>query len=88
MTPQRYRVFKISATCAHCGVEGKFFALERHKFGNTERYHFNLYGIDKAGDEVMLTKDHIIPKARCGGNSIDNMQTLCAVCNLKKADKY
>ena len=49
-------------------------------------WHLNLYGLrDKK--EVMLTVDHIIPKARGGSNELHNLQVLCEPCNVAKADK-
>lgn len=85
MKSQRYQVFSKSCTCVDCGIKGKYFVKERS--GNAERFHFNLYGVDKNGEEVLMTKDHIIPKSKGGKNTIDNYQTMCTKCNTKKGDK-
>jgi len=83
----RYQTFKQSMVCCQCGVEGIFFALERHssavKYGNV-RYHLNLYAIDDEGDEVLMTKDHIVPRAHGGADAVENMQTMCKPCNEKR----
>ena len=34
-----------------------------------------------------LTKDHIIPRAAGGADSLNNYQPMCERCNEKKADK-
>jgi hypothetical protein len=34
--------------------------------------------------EARLTPDHVIPLARGGSNTIDNIQPLCLLCNKKK----
>jgi len=86
MGSQRYRLFKKRGiTCAHCGLTGKFFALERHM--PFERPHFNLYAIDPDGNEVLMTKDHIVPKSKGGKNWQSNYQVLCCRCNCKKGNK-
>ncbi len=85
LTSQRYQVFKKSTVCVGCGIEGQFFAKERHK--SDEKYHFNLYAVNKNGHFVMMTKDHIIPKSKGGRNFLSNYQTMCHRCNAKKADK-
>jgi len=36
--------------------------------------------------EVNLHVDHIIPWSKCGETIIDNLQTLCNVCNIGKSD--
>lgn len=93
MNSDRYRMFKAKGmTCVSCGLKGVFFALERTKHStakgcNPTRFHFNLYGYDQDGNEVMLTKDHIVPKSKGGNNHIDNYQTMCVVCNEEKADQ-
>ena len=83
MTSQRYANFKFNGTiCKCCGVEGKYFYKERHT--NDKSYHFNLYGIDKNGNEVLMTKDHILAKSKGGKDDINNYQCLCEKCNSKK----
>jgi len=90
MDSLRYQLFKTKGVvCVECGIEGKFFALESSKgtcelSPDTPFYHFNLYGIDKNGCEVLITKDHIIPKSRGGKDNIDNMQVMCSPCNQEK----
>lgn len=87
MGSHRYQTFVLKGTkCAKCGVEGKFFALECHTANNSEKFHFNLYGIDKHGEEIMITKDHIIPRSKGGKNVLSNYQPLCIKCNQQKAN--
>jgi 5-methylcytosine-specific restriction endonuclease McrA len=80
----RLQTFKKDTVCVSCGIQGEFFWLERN--GNPQ-YHLNLYGLNEYGHEVLMTKDHIIPKSKGGSNGLHNMQTMCTKCNLKKADK-
>lgn len=88
MDSERYQVFTQSLVCSHCGIIGKYFAKETTDFRNVEpKYHFNLYAIDKDGKEVLMTKDHIIPKSKGGQNHISNYQTMCIHCNEKKGNK-
>jgi hypothetical protein len=70
-------------------LEGRFFVKEKHSHVQGEKYHFNLYAIDDVGDEVLMTKDHIIPKRRGnrsdgGPDHISNYQTMCKPCNEAK----
>jgi len=53
---------------------------------NNGSYHFNLYAIDKNGDEVLMTKDHVIPRSKGGPDKVENYQTLCTKCNSKKGN--
>jgi 5-methylcytosine-specific restriction endonuclease McrA len=91
MGSDRYYTFAKTLHCAHCDLVGSFFAKERHinkknNLDNNEPYHFNLYAINEEGNEVLMTKDHIIPKAKGGANNIANYQTMCTICNGLKQD--
>jgi hypothetical protein len=94
----RYLVFRQNLKCVGCGLEGQYFAKERtakevkrkskkekvHK-NTTETWHFNLYGINYEGREILLTKDHIKAKSTGGAkHDLDNLQTMCEICNCKK----
>ncbi len=86
MESQRYRLFKRDGTkCVGCGEEGTYFKKERHE--HDTQYHFNLYGIIE-GEEVLFTKDHIIPKSKGGKNIMSNYQVMCYKCNHDKGNNY
>jgi len=88
MNSLRYHTFKKNIKCAGCGIEGTHFALESHNYPQClTNLHFNLYAINAYGDEVLMTKDHIIPRSKGGRDHIDNMQTMCTKCNGEKDDK-
>lgn len=83
MNSQRYELFKVKGVeCVCCGVVGSFFAKER--LGGMKKYHFNLYAIDGEGDEVLMTKDHIIRKSDGGIDHLTNYQPMCMPCNRNK----
>lgn len=85
MSSLRYLVFKyVSHKCSKCGLEGTFFAKERTP--GVLKWHLNLYGYDKLGNEVMLTRDHIKPLSKGGENTLMNLDCLCSRCNLKKGN--
>lgn len=85
---QRYQLFASSIVCARCGIEGKYFAIERQHNGNPNKFHLNLYAVNDQGQEVLMTKDHIKPKSLGGENVLSNYNTMCVNCNRKKADTY
>ena len=83
---QRYQTFFTKGCkCVRCGIEGKYFAKEKHL--KDKSFHLNLYAIDENGEEVLITKDHIIPKSKGGTNNISNYQTMCERCNEAKGNK-
>ena len=84
VTSDRLVAFKISLACATCGLKGSFFVKERSP--QTKVFHFNLYAINDQGEEILMTKDHIIPKSKGGKNNPKNYQTMCRICNAEKKD--
>jgi hypothetical protein len=93
MDSLRYEVFRNNPVCVKCGLKGQYFAKERNILlreipgQNPDRYHFNMYGVNEKGEEILFTKDHIIPRSKGGNNGIKNMQTMCYLCNQEKADE-
>lgn len=84
LTSLRLRTFYHKGICcAGCGLTASFFAIE-HQRRNTMIPHFNMYGVNEAGEEVLFTKDHILAKANGGRDQLDNMQTMCQPCNNRK----
>lgn len=83
---QRFQVFFTKGTkCACCGIEGQFFRKEKLK--NDQSFHLNLYALDDDGNEVLMTKDHIIPKSKGGRDTLENYQPMCEHCNKEKGNK-
>ena len=85
ISSQRYPVFKNNTKCVCCGLEASYLSIDKKKSENenTENYHLNMYGL-KDGNEIMFTKDHIIPKSKGGKNHQSNYQTMCEICNYEK----
>lgn len=84
MRSRRYDIFRENRSCLCCGVVGTVMALQifKHdKDAGRDVAHFNLYGYDKLGNAVLLTKDHITPRSLGGGNRLENYRTLCIKCN-------
>ncbi len=97
MDSQRYFVFKNSIICSCCGLMALYFAKERSSTIDKKTnlpvpqgglFHFNLYGINANGEEVLFTKDHIIPKSKGGLNHTSNYQTMCSPCNREKGNNH
>jgi 5-methylcytosine-specific restriction endonuclease McrA len=85
MSSQRLQCFakENGLKCVKCGLEGKVFYKERGTSKETT-YHLNLYAINELGEEVLMTKDHIIPKKNGGMDVMENYQTMCTNCNVQK----
>ena len=82
---QRFQTFFTKGLkCACCGIEGKYFGKE--KDFNAARYHLNLYALDESENEVLMTKDHIVPRSKGGASELYNYQTMCVKCNIAKGN--
>lgn len=83
----RMRTFREKGhVCSCCGLEASFYAVERHKrrAENTNTYHFNLWGVNSNGHEVLFTHDHTLARSLGGKDHISNTTTMCSPCNNKK----
>ena len=88
MNSLRYQTFmKSGLKCVCCGIEGNFFAKEKGKGSDLDLYHFNLYAVNDSGKEVLMTKDHIIPSSLGGNDDLNNLQTMCTICNSLKGGR-
>jgi 5-methylcytosine-specific restriction endonuclease McrA len=84
MNSQRYFIFRESSHCAACGLAGTVMVLEQNPHDRNP--HFNLYAVEK-GKYILMTKDHVLPKAFGGEDRHSNYQTMCAVCNGLKGSE-
>lgn len=67
--------------CAVCGAAAtKAFLFEK------DGHYYISFFTEKNGKLVLLTKDHIIPRAQGGGDGLSNMQACCEICNRIKSD--
>lgn len=92
MQSQRYQVFSKSITCVSCGIKATHFAKERNSsadgiFPKRTKWHFNLYTTKfNPWTEIMMTKDHIVPRSKGGPDKLENYQTMCQPCNSRKGN--
>jgi len=77
----KMQVFKKSRRCSQCGRIGHIFKLEKV---SESAAILNLYHIDSAGNEILMTRDHIIPRAIGGPDTLVNSQTMCEPHNHLK----
>jgi hypothetical protein len=69
--------------CRCCYTPAIFFAKERT---GTGKWHFNLYGYNRQGEEIRFTQDHITPISKGGKSRFSNLQVMCKKCNTKKGN--
>jgi hypothetical protein len=71
-----------SNRCVKCGLTGVIWQLQSHRIH--EPPHLNLYAVNYNDTLVLMTRDHIMPRAHGGQDVLENLQTLCAPCNNAK----
>lgn len=94
---QRLTLFKEKGTtCVCCKMEASYFRktsslsnrqIEKIKDGELVEtsFHLNLYGL-KNNEEILFTKDHVIPLNKGGQSTLINYVTMCSDCNCLKKD--
>ncbi len=78
----RLECLRRNQMCVWCGRAGNTFVLEQPN--SKETPHLNLYHFTERGGYLLMTRDHILPVAWDGDDSVDNLQTMCAQCNQAK----
>lgn len=71
--------------CVKCKTPATKFRLE-FSDATAKNPHFNLYGVNKNGHDLLFTKDHIKPKSKGGRNALSNLQVMCVACNCNKGN--
>lgn len=64
--------------CVRCGREGNRIVAWQDKGGGLH--------VDLFSGNILMNRDHIIPKSKKGGNTDWNYQTMCVKCNSKKGN--
>jgi hypothetical protein len=60
----------------------------RKRFFVLKRDQFTCQNCGRSGVGVRLEVDHFVPVSKGGGDSLDNLRTLCFECNQGKKDSY
>ena len=85
---ERYLIFQARGlSCVSCGRKANvcLFSLPG-KDQKDNRGHFNFF-IKEGDNYTLMTKDHIIPKAKGGKDVLANYVPMCQECNTQKSSK-
>lgn len=74
--------------CWSCGCEAVKWISRCHRNTALDKAPvLNLYAKNKFGVEVMMTRDHIIPKSLGGLDSVPNLRPACQQCNEARGNE-
>lgn len=77
-----FTVFKRQPACVGCGAAAsKCLLVQRDNSENAGR-SYNLVFV--TADHIPLTIDHIVPRSKNGQHKLENLQTMCFICNNDK----
>lgn len=65
--------------CARCGIEATHVATYTLASENHQVIYGNIFA-----DRLMMTADHILPRALGGSDKLSNLQLMCYRCNTRK----
>jgi 5-methylcytosine-specific restriction endonuclease McrA len=68
------------------GNGGKITAQEWQEL--KKKYNYTCLCCKRREPEIKLVRDHVLPIASGGVNTIENIQPLCVSCNCKKSTKH
>lgn len=89
----RLELFRQNPQCVNCKRIGSLWILEAHH--RRDMPHLNLYHVGEEDGTwknlskdgvIMMTKDHITPRSKGGTTVLENLQTMCSICNGRKGD--
>lgn len=79
---RRLKCFKRDPRCAYCDRVGALWLLQKQACDTD--WCLNLYAIDPNDKLVLMTRDHVFPISRGGGDALYNSTAACEPCNKKK----
>ena len=68
--------------CSSCKKSGTYFLQTERN--NTDKFNVNACIYLFTEDNILMTRDHIIPRSAAGSDRLLNLQPMCSSCNRKK----
>lgn len=81
-------VIRNNLYCKNCFKRASYVFECKYKDKPKDQKPILIFAIYENNTLMLLTKDHIKPKALGGTNGYENLQCLCEDCNLEKGHRY